>query len=186
MDARHAIEALRATGDRLLASGQSGQVTLILGGAVAAITVADLPAGRLTHDCDVVVSEPDERWDTVLQAAREVAEQRGLPAGWLNRDARNDVHLLPSGWRGRCEWVGQFGPMAVLAISRRDLMAMKLMGAAVRPQDLEDIVTMRPSAEDVAFLRAHLDRLDAESLTRETHDRERAILPELEQTDGDT
>ena len=62
-------------------------------------------------------------------------------------------------------------------------MAMKLMGAAVRPQDLEDILAMRPTATDIAFLHEHLDHLDAESLTGETHDTERAILHDLEQAD---
>ena len=37
-----------------------------------------------------------------------------------------------------------------------------------------------PATDDTAFLRKHLDRLDAESLTRETHDTQRAILEELE------
>ena len=62
-------------------------------------------------------------------------------------------------------------------------MAMKLMGAPVRPQDLEDIIAMRPTADDIAFLHEYLDRLDAESLTRETHDAPRAILDDLEPRD---
>jgi hypothetical protein len=94
------------------------------------------------------------------------------------------AHLLPIGWRNRCQQVGQFGPMQVLAISRLDLLAMKLMGAAVRPQDLEDILALKPAPKDFAFLYQHLDRLDAESLSRETHDTERAILRELEGSHG--
>jgi len=69
-----------------------------------------------------------------------------------------------------------------LAIGRRDLLAMKLMGAAVRPQDMEDILAMKPSAADIAFLHEHLDRLAAESLSRSVHEIERTILNELEPT----
>lgn len=184
MDRTQAIEALKATGTRLERAGVVDRVTVILGGAVAAMVTAGLPASRATHDCDVLASEPDEQWQAVQQAAGEVARQRGLPADWLNRDARMYAHLLPLGWRGRCQTVGQFGPLTVLAISRRDLMAMKLMGAAVRPQDLEDILAMRPTAADVTFLHEHLNRLDAESLTGEGHDAERAILHDLEQADA--
>lgn len=147
------------------------------------MVVADLPATRVTHDCDVLVSEPDAGWVVVREAAQQVAEKRGLPAEWLNRDNRMYAHLLPIGWRKRCELVGRFGPLEVLAIGRRDLMAMKLMGAPVRPQDLEDIIAMRPTTDDIAFLREHLNRLDAESLTRETHDAPHAILDDLEPCD---
>ena len=184
MDRTQAIAALQQTGNLLAQTAPSGRVTVILGGAVAAMVVADLPATRVTHDCDVLVSEPDAGWETVRQAARQVAEKRGLPVDWLNRDSRMYAHLLPIGWRKRCEAVGQFGPLEVLAIGRRDLLAMKLMGAPVRPQDLEDIIAMRPTADDIAFLHEHLDRLDAESLTRETHDAPRAILDDLEPCDA--
>ena len=143
-------------------------MAVILGGAVAAMIVANLLATRVTRDCDVVLSESDAGWESVHDAARQVARNRGLPVDWLNRDSRMYAHLLPTGWQKRCEVVGQFGPLEVLA--------MKLMGAPVRPQDLEDIIAMRPTADDIAFLHGHLDRLDAESLTREIHDGPRATL----------
>ena len=183
MDRTQAIAALQKTGNLLEKTARNDSVTVIVGGAVAAMVVADLPGTRVTHDCDVVVSEPDAGWETVREAARQIAEKRGLPVDWLNRDSRMYAHLLPIGWRQRCEMVGRFGPLEVLAIGRRDLMTMKLMGAPVRPQDLEDIIAMRPTAEDIAILHEHLDRLDAESLTRETHDAPRAILDDLEPCD---
>lgn len=184
MDRNQVIAALQQTGKLLAQTAHGDRVTVILGGAVAGMVVASLPATRITYDCDVVVSEPDAGWDAVHEAAQQVAGKRGLPTQWLNRDSRRYAHLLPINWRKRCEIVGRFGPMEVLAISRRDLMAMKLIGAPVRPQDLEDIICMRPTAEDIKFLHEHLDRLDAESLERETHDAPRTILDELEPCDG--
>jgi hypothetical protein len=183
MDRTQAIGALRQTGERLARTTQPDPVTVILGGAVAAMVVADLPAARVTQDCDVLASEPDAGWAAVREAAKHVAGQRGLPINWLNRDSRRYAHLLPMGWRKRCRPVGRFGPLEVLAIGRRDLMAMKLMGAPMRPQDLEDLVAIRPTAADLAFLHAHLDRLEAESLSHETHDAPRAILNELKSHD---
>lgn len=182
MDRSQALEALKATGTRLEGAGVIDQITVILGGAVAAMVTAGVRASRATHDCDVLASEPDEQWHVVHAAAVEVGGQRGLSTEWLNRDARMYAHLLPLGWRKRCQVVGQFGPLTVLAISRRDLMAMKLMGAPIRPQDLEDLLAMRPTPADVVFLHEHLDRLEAESLAGETRDNERAILRYLEQS----
>lgn len=184
MNHSQAIEALKHTGELMQQTGHTSDVQIILGGAVAAMVVAKMPDTRVTLDCDVLVSEPDNQWEEVQQAARSVADQYGLPKDWLNRDSRMYAHLLPIGWRNRCQQVGKFGPMQVLAISRLDLLAMKLMGAAVRPQDLEDILALKPIPKDFAFLHKHLDRLDAESLSRETHDTERAILRELEESYG--
>jgi hypothetical protein len=183
MDRTQAIAALQQTGNLLAQTAHNDSVTVILGGAVAAMVVADLPATRVTHDCDVLASEPDTGWVVVREAARQVAEKRGLPADWLNRDSRMYAHLLPIGWRKRCEAVGRFGRWRCWPLADAILMAMKLMGAPVRPQDLEDIIAMRPTADDIAFLHEHLDRLDAESLTREPHDAPRAILDDLEPCD---
>ena len=124
MDRNQAIAALQQTGNLLAQTAHSDSVTVILGGAVAAMVVADLPATRVTHDCDVLGSEPDASWVVVHEAARQVAEKRALPVDWLSRDSRMYAHLLPIGWRQRCEMVGRFGPLEVLAIGRRDLMAI--------------------------------------------------------------
>lgn len=58
MDRTQAIAALQQTGNLLEKTAHNDSVTVILGGAVAAMVVADLPATRVTHDCDVVVSDP--------------------------------------------------------------------------------------------------------------------------------
>ncbi|NJL31903.1 MAG: hypothetical protein HC898_09870 [Phycisphaerales bacterium] len=50
----------------------------------------------------------------------------------------------------------------------------------MRPQDLEDIIRMKPTRSDIAFLREHLHRLEAESLDRQTHEAQLAILDTLE------
>ncbi len=79
--------------------------------------------------------------------------------------------------------MGSFGPLTILAISRRDLVAMKVIGAPKRPQDLEDLVVIKPTAEEIDFVRRHLDRLESESLARDTYDAARTVLHRLEQDD---
>lgn len=180
MNRFEAIQALRTVGERLAERGLTEPVTVAIGGAVAAMVVGDLPASRSTHDCDVVLVEPEEHWVLLQDAARLAALERDLPPVWLNRDTRMYAHLLPLGWRERCERIGAFGPLVALSISRRDLLAMKLAGAPVRPQDLEDIAAMKPTDDEIILLRRHLDRLEAESLAGETFDAQRAILAHLE------
>ena len=179
MDRNDAIEALRATGDELEASGFTEPVNIVLAGAVAAMVTGGLPASRGTHDCDVVLIDPDDRWNVVRNAARAVARQRRLPPDWFNRDSQMYAYLLPLGWRGRCEAVGSFGPLVVTSVGRRDLLAMKLAGSPVRPQDQDDLVSMKPTTEELTFLEEHLDRLEAESLAGETFEAQRAILDQL-------
>jgi len=60
-DRTQAIAALQQTGKLLAQTAPHDRVTVILGGVVAAMVVADLPVTRATHDCDVLVSEPGAR-----------------------------------------------------------------------------------------------------------------------------
>jgi hypothetical protein len=175
-----ALRALRAVGSRLRASVGTTRVTLCLGGAVAGMVVGGLDPTRVTMDCDVLETRPDSLWPVVLDAARTVAEDRGLPRGWLDREGAMFRHLLPLGWHDRLVRVDRFGPLEVVAIGRFDLMAMKLAGAAVRPQDLEDLRVMSPTREETELLRRHLDRLETESLARESFESARTILRSLE------
>lgn len=143
------------------------------------MVVGGLPASRVTQDCDVLAMEPDEQWDVLVQAAQATARSHKLPATWFNRDSRMFVHRLPLGWRKRCESIDHYGPLHVLVISRRDLMAMKLISAITRPQDLQDLQSMNPTPPEIQFMAQHLDRLESESLDRENFDAQRTILKRL-------
>lgn len=83
---------------------------------------------------------------------------------------------LALGWHDRCEEVGKFSPLNVTRISRLDLLAMKLVSAAKRLQDITDLDSMKPTGSELDFLEAHLDRLEREDLDRQTFDRQRSIL----------
>jgi len=175
------LNALAATGSVLAEADQTEPVRVVLCGAAAGILGGDLGGQRQTLDCDVIESEPGERFGAVRDAASIVAEQHGLKADWLNQESRRYAHLLPPGWTQRLRPVGRFGPLEVLAVGRRDLLALKLMGTAQRPQDLEDIESMSPSGDELDFLARYLDQTEAESLDRETFDAQRAVLQELRQ-----
>ncbi|MBI1337326.1 MAG: hypothetical protein GC164_10235 [Phycisphaera sp.] len=118
----------------------------------------------------------------MADAAAHVAQSLDLKPNWLNQDAGMYAHRLPAGWRNRLRRINTFGPMEVMVVGRCDLLALKLMGIAKRPHDLEDIETMRPTSPEIDFLDDYLDQQEAESLDRETFERQRSILKELRST----
>lgn len=100
----------------------------VVGGAAIAVTVMD---SRRTVDIDAVASEA-----TVMEEARLLADEQGIPTTWLNSAAGG--------------WVPPRPPDAVAAPSRlgltvhyappEHLLAMKLIAA--RPQDAPDIIAL--------------------------------------------
>lgn len=130
---------------------------LLVGGAAGMLTGV-LEAGRTTVDCDVMLSAPPGAAVRLEEVARSIAPGEGLPATWLNDDASLVRWKLPEGWRERRVPVLERGRLRVFAASRVDLIALKAL--AGRDQDIEDLRTMRVTAQDAAFVRTHLDGYD--------------------------
>lgn len=180
LDADQLDQALRATGGRLAADGVTGVVRLFLVGGSAGLLSGWLSGARSTGDVDVTLAEPVEEWETVIRAAAEVAEELGLPATWLNDKCRMYAWCLPLGWKGRSESLRTYGPLEVWRINRRDFIAAKVISAPRRPQDLEDLIAVKPTAEELDFTDEHLGRLERESLDPgQSFDDARAIVESL-------
>ncbi len=140
---------------------------------------------RTTSDCDVMSIKDSKHWKEVVRAASEVAKRLELPDEWLNRQCAMYAWMLPLQFVDRCEEVGTFGRLRVVRLSRLDLIATKVMGAPKRPQDLEDLRHMKPTAAELEFVSANVDRLEAENLDGATFESERAILTDLGDGIGD-
>lgn len=110
---------------------------------------------------------------------KETAAQLDLPATWLNRDCATYAWCMPLGWEGRCVLVERFGPLETLRASRLDLIAAKVVSAPSRPQEIEDLHDLQPTAIEIEFVFKHLDRLERESLDGATFDEQRDILRSL-------
>jgi len=76
MDREQIVAALTALGARLTAAGITADL-YVVGGAAIALAYDER---RATKDIDAVFISKVE----VYRAAHQVAEERGLPAGWLN------------------------------------------------------------------------------------------------------
>lgn len=145
---------------------------VVVGGAAALLT--GLLASRVTVDCDVVSHEPRSAWAALEAAARRVAREQRLPADWFNAETETLAHRLPDGWRQRSIVVGRFGMIKIVAIGRRDLIAMKFI--AGRAADIDDLRRLAITAPEAEFVRAYLHTLAARHPIRETRHVEDALV----------
>ena len=120
---------LSAVGERLQARGVAA-IVYVVGGA--AMALRDVSSDRRTADVDALIL-PEE---LVLEAAREVAAERGVRSTWLNSQARPYVPplseaLQPPGVPG----------LEVRIAPDEHLLAMKIV-AARGQRDMRDIVPL--------------------------------------------
>jgi hypothetical protein len=132
---RRAIEdAFRRLGDRLVRRGVIADI-YIFGGAAMALAY---DARRATRDIDAVFKPHG----IVLQEARSVADELGLPAWWLNEQA--SAYVAPGGDPSAPRVFDHPG-LRVAAASPEHLLAMKVLAARRRDGD------------DIRFLIQHLN-----------------------------
>jgi len=171
--------ALRRTAERLSAAGIDGPIRLYLVGGSAAL-LSGLLHARTTAGVDVTAVDPDRAWADVRDAARAAAEELELPDSWLNDKCRIYAWRLPLGWLQRCARARAFGPLELWPLSRRDLVAAKIVSAPTRPHDLEDLRAIGPTDAELDFAEQNIDRLEREHLDPDkSFDDCRAILNAL-------
>jgi hypothetical protein len=132
---RAAIEdAFRRLGDRLARRGVVADL-YVFGGAAMALAY---DARRSTRDIDAVF----QPHGVVLDEARAVADELGLPQWWLNEQASTYV---ASGGDSNAPRVFDHPGLRVSAASPEHLLAMKVLAAR------------RRDADDIRFLVKHLN-----------------------------
>lgn len=147
MERSELASALAALGMRCAAA------EIVVVGGAAAILCQWLE--RTTVDVDVAVSDP--RLAALAGEIEAVAEELGLPRGWINDSAKAFSGVLPSDFRERLIEVGRWGGLRVLAIGRRDFILMKLF--AMRAEDVLDLRALAPTPEELNFVRGELPRI---------------------------
>jgi len=126
VDRGEIIGALTALGDLLAERGIKGEM-YVVGGAAIALAFDER---RSTRDIDAVF-EPKT---AIYEAAETIAENRGLPIGWLNDAVKgflagDDPHAAP---------VLEVPGLRVLAASPRMLLALKVLAHRVG-EDEQDV-----------------------------------------------
>jgi len=141
LDRDSIAEAFRRLGDRLARRGLVADV-YVFGGAAMALAY---DARRATRDIDAVF----EPHGVVLEEARAVADELGLPRWWLNEQASSYVAV---GGDPAAPRVFDHPGLRVSAASPEHLLAMKVLAAR------------RRDAEDIRFLVKHLQFATAEEV----------------------
>ena len=147
-------EILDALKETALHIEWESDIEILLVGGVAAMLTGQLPAERVTQDCDIMNFTPEHAGKAIFDAANKVAQAKGLPQDWLNSQAMQ-LNVLPDGWRSRRKHICKYGQLSIYAVSRLDLLCMKFY--ANRPQDRQDIMEIMPTPEEMAFIRKYLD-----------------------------
>lgn len=119
-------EAFGRLGDRLVRRGVVADI-YVIGGAAMALAY---DARRATRDINAVFHPHG----VVLEEARTVADELGLPPWWLNEQA--SVYVAPGGDADAPQVFDHPG-LRVSAASAEHLLAMKVLAA--RRRDAEDI-----------------------------------------------
>jgi predicted nucleotidyltransferase len=126
LDREAITEAFRRLGDRLARRGLVADI-YVFGGAAMALAY---DARRATRDIDAIFKPHG----VVVEAARAIAEELGLPHWWLNEQA--SAYVAPGGDPGAPRVFDHPG-LRVSAASPEHLLAMKVLAA--RRRDAEDI-----------------------------------------------
>lgn len=159
------IAALQALGDELTRQGIKGQI-FVVGGAAMALAYS---TRRVTKDIDAVF-EPKS---IIYRAADEVAEELGLPEGWLNDAVKA---YLPGPDRD-ARVVPEIHGLEVTTASPRYLLAMKLL--AMRFGEDDDDIEILLSQAGISRVDEALDLLEQMYPEREPPVKTRLFLEEL-------
>jgi predicted nucleotidyltransferase len=119
-------EAFRRLGDRLAKRGVVADI-YVFGGAAMALAY---DSRRATRDVDALVKPHG----VVVDEARAVGAELGLPSWWLNEQASS--YVAPNGDPSASQVFDHPG-LRVFAASPEHLLAMKALAA--RPRDAQDI-----------------------------------------------
>ena len=144
------------TAFRALARTLREPVSLTLGGSSALILTGALQ--RPTADGDVIESSPD--LGRLSLTVRQVEAVEEIPAGWLNGSIQSYAYVLPPDYRARLVRLPPFDPRGLLTVSllsRQDVILMKVFGQ--RPRDVQDVVVLRPTPNELAFVEAQIPRI---------------------------
>ena len=109
----------------------------------AAITLAGY-RDRMTADIDLLTPIPD----AVKEASREFAKLKGLSDNWFNNRVVNLRESIPFGWQADLDLVFDGRSLRLSAVSRLNLIKMKMFAYCDRQIDYEDLDAMKPTREE--------------------------------------
>lgn len=113
---------------------------------------------RHTRDLDLLEAEIPA---AIRKAAVDFARQHQLAEDWLNTGPASLAKDLPVGWRGRTQPLFDGESLKLTTLARIDLIRVKLWAMCDRMRDVDDLVALAPSDEELTTAAACVTPLDA-------------------------
>lgn len=120
---------------------------IIIGGA--ALSILHI-ISRMTEDVDCI--DPVIPNDIKIASSEFIIKnsQYGLnPEKFLNNGPISIIKTLPIGWRERTQLIFQGKALTFFTLSRIDLLKTKLDAMVHRGRDMEDVVAMKPTSNEL-------------------------------------
>jgi len=155
----HIDRLLNAVGELLAERGHEVAI-IVVGGASLSVmgwvsrvtTDVDVIARAEREDGEWVLIRPDPFPDVLVEAARTVARDFSLPAGWLNAAVGDQwPQGLPPGMAEELSW-REYGALHVGFAGRHTLIALKLFASVdqgPRSVHFQDLVHLKPSQDEL-------------------------------------
>lgn len=145
LTATNAEQVLVRLDEELVTAGEKRSLIICGGGALIVMKVIE----RRTRDVDVVAPEIDP---LLKKLAVLVGKEFGLSENWLNNGPASLVRDLTTGWQNRTVPVFAGKALELQALGRSDLLATKLYAFCDREDDLDDVLRLKPSKEELDSL----------------------------------
>lgn len=149
------VDVVKRFDEYLTARNYTFEATVVGGAALTLLQVIS----RVTNDIDIIT--PGQLPAFIQKAAEDFAIDEQLPVGWLNCGPADVGRFLPVGWESRCRSVYDGVSLRLITLGRLEMLMTKCWAYCDRERDLQDIVALRPSAEEIDVIVQWLLPLDA-------------------------
>jgi hypothetical protein len=140
------VQAVLIQFDHYLSQKRANFEAVVIGGAALSIM------GVITRDtADVDCLDPKIP-DEILRHAAEFSKRfpaLRLTEQWINNGPDTLARDLPLGWRDDLVPIFSGSALRLLTLSRLNLLRTKLFALCDRDQDLQDCISLRPTAEEI-------------------------------------
>lgn len=169
IDSKNILRLLKELDDYLF--DRSAPRALVIYGGAALISMGITQ--RATVDIDVF----QPKLDPILsEGIRFIAKKYLFDEHWINSTGNAFVKELPEGWRSRTVEYFKGRSLTISTLGRTDMIFTKLLAELDRQEDMQDLKQLKPTKDELNFIRMPLLSLEDSS---EWRSKVREILNEL-------
>jgi hypothetical protein len=140
------LKAIKEFDEFLLHKGLKFEAIIIGGAALTILNVIT----RMTEDVDCIDPEiPLEIKNASIDFIKQNPHYGLVPEKFLNNGPITITKDLPEDWKIRTQIIFQGKALTFLTLSRLDLLKTKLDAMVHRGRDIDDVVAMKPTEEEL-------------------------------------